>query len=170
MNTASAHAPTSFQAAPQTSGEQSSHVGRSALIALLSAALVLAGLAGIQILRTRDAGATVTLTTVSTETYVPGGSVYAQQVPTATLAAVEAYLPSGSVYAQQVPAAAAPMLAAYATGGSVYAEQVPTATVLTFTPDVKYLPGGSVYEQQVPAAATGLAGSVFEQQVPAAAR
>lgn len=138
MNTASAHAPTSFQAAPQTSGEQSSHVGRSALIALLSAALVLAGLAGIQILRTRDAGATVTLTAAATETYVPGASVYAQQVPTATVLSVETYLPGGSVYAEQVPTAAAGL------SGSVYAQQVPTV--------VSGL-SGSVFEQQVPAAA-----------------
>jgi hypothetical protein len=70
--------------------------------------------------------------------FVPGGSVYDEQVPAAGRS-VNVYGP-GSPYAQ---------------GGSVYDEQVPAAGrwVNPYGPGSPYAAGGSVYDEQVPAAA-----------------
>jgi hypothetical protein len=60
------------------------HIARNLAITVGGSALVLTGLAGLQYLRTQPATAPVTTAqAVSREAYVPGGSVYAQQVPAA---------------------------------------------------------------------------------------
>ena len=56
---------------------------------------------------------------------VPGGSVYANQVPAGQPKAMPALLPGGSVYTSQVPAGQAKSMAGLVPGGSVYANQVP---------------------------------------------
>jgi len=57
------------------------------------------------------------------QAYQRGGSVYIQQVPKGAGAADQsAFVPGGSVYDGQVPTADQP---AYGLGGSVYTQQVP---------------------------------------------
>jgi hypothetical protein len=111
---------------PPTTAEGNDHILRNLGITLGASAIVLAGLAGAQYLSNQSASTgTAPVTAVQAfDAYAPGGSVYAQQVPTVTTA-LEAYAPGGSVYGQQVPSLASAGLEAYAPGGSVYAQQVP---------------------------------------------
>jgi hypothetical protein len=137
------------------------HTLRNLAITIGASAVVLAGLAGLQYVRTLPATTSAPQATTvqagALEAYAPGGSVYAQQVPTVAAAELTAYGPGGSVYAQQVPGAiesmtvtvpnaalramesdaagAAPDLAAFAPGGSVYAQQVPTTQKPIVIPD-----------------------------------
>jgi signal transduction histidine kinase len=134
--TGAPHLTSQFLGSPSTiHGDQ--HIARNLAITVGASAIVLAGLAGVQYLRTQPietSGAAVT-SVQALEAFAPGGSVYAQQVPTAAmLPALEAFAPGGSVYAQQVPTAAMlPALEAFAPGGSVYSQQVPTAPPVVLT-------------------------------------
>jgi hypothetical protein len=85
------------------------HILRNLAITIGASAVVLAGLAGLQYVRTLPATTSAPQATTvqagALEAYAPGGSVYAQQVPTVAAAELTAYGPGGSVYAQQVPGA-----------------------------------------------------------------
>ena len=94
---------TSWVQPPPSAAHDDTHIIRNLAITVGASAVVLAGLAGAQYLRTQTTVATAPVVAVQAlEAYAPGGSVYAQQVPS-VVPALEAYVAGGSVYAQQVP-------------------------------------------------------------------
>jgi hypothetical protein len=131
----------------------SGHGRRNLGLALTAAAVTAIAVGGVQYARTSNSAVTVTPTSNLAasvqvqDAYVPGGSVYDQQVPAAAQPDLSAYNDGGSIYSQQVPAAAQPDLSAYNDGGSIYSQQVPAAVGNDLS---AYAPGGSVYIQQVP--------------------
>jgi hypothetical protein len=129
------------------------HIARNLAITVAASALILAGLAGLQYLRTQPATAPATTAqAVSLEAYVPGGSVYAQQVPTVAIPELTAFAPGGSVYSQQVPTAIAP-LTVTVPNAAIRAMETDAGTVAANAAGLaEFAPGGSVYAQQVPAA------------------
>lgn len=108
------------------------HGRRNLVLGLVAVSVAAVTAGGVQYARVSSQAPVVTHSSklaegvAAAEAYRQDGSVYTQQVPKgAVVADRSAFVPGGSVYGGQVPSAATADQSAFAPGGSVYTQQVP---------------------------------------------